>query len=67
MITNEIGSNAGRIWNILNEEGEQPVKGLIKKVKLTSPNFYMAVGWLAREKKIYHFKKDGVMMVSLKG
>jgi glucan-binding YG repeat protein len=68
MITSEIGSNAGKIWNILNEEGEQPVKGFMKKAKLTSPDFYMAVGWLAREGKIYHFKKDdGIMMVSLKG
>ncbi len=67
MITNEIGSNAGKIWNILNEEGEQPVKGVMKKAKLTSPNFYMAVGWLAREGKIYHFEEDNVMMISLKG
>lgn len=66
MITNKIGLNAGKIWNILNEEGEQPVKGLMKKIRLTSQDFYMAIGWLAREGKIYHFEKDGAMMITLK-
>lgn len=66
MITNEIGLNAGKIWNTLFDEGEQPVKNLIKKLKMTSPDFYMAVGWLAREGKIFHFEKDGVLTICLK-
>jgi len=66
MITNEIGLNAGKIWNTLFDEGEQPVKDLIKKLKMTSPDFFMAVGWLAREGKIFHFEKDGVLTICLK-
>lgn len=66
MITNGIGLNAGKIWNTLYDEGEQPVKDLIKKLKMTSPDFYMAVGWLAREGKIFHFEKDGVLTICLK-
>lgn len=66
MITNGIGLNAGKIWNTLFDEGEQPVKDLIKKLKMTSPDFYMAVGWLAREGKIFHFEKDGVLTICLK-
>ncbi len=66
MITNEIGLNAGKIWNTLFDEGELPVKNLIKKLKMTSPDFYMAVGWLAREGKIFHFEKDGVLTICLK-
>lgn len=66
MITNEIGLNAGKIWNTLFDVGEQPVKTLIKKLKMTSPDFYMAVGWLAREEKIFHFEKDGVLTICLK-
>ena len=66
MITNEIGLNAGKIWNTLNEQGEQPVKNLIKKLQLSGPGFYMAIGWLAREGKICHFEKDGAMTIYLK-
>lgn len=67
MITNEIGMNAGKIWNELNEQGEQSIKGLMKKLKLSSSDFHMAVGWLAREGKTFHFENDGIMMISLKG
>jgi hypothetical protein len=67
MITNEIGLNAGKIWNALNEQGEQSTKGLMKKLKLTTADFYMATGWLAREDKIFHFENGGNMMLILKG
>jgi hypothetical protein len=66
MITNEIGLNAGKIWKNLNESQEQSIKGLMKELKLSSSAFYMAIGWLAREGKIYHFEQDGVKMIGLK-
>lgn len=66
MITNEIGLNAGKIWNLLNEAGEHPVKDMVKKLKLSTSDFYMSVGWLAREGKIFHFEKDGVLTMCLR-
>ena len=66
MITNEIGLNAGKIWSLLNEQGEHSVKELKKELKLTDNEFFMAIGWLAREGKIFHFEKDKTLMVSLK-
>jgi len=66
MITTEIGLNAGKIWTFLNEKGDQPVKDMIKKLKLSAADFYMAIGWLAREGKIFHFEKEGVLTVCLK-
>lgn len=66
MITNEIGLNAGKIWNALNEQGEQSVKSLMKKLKLSSPDFYMAIGWLSREGKVWHYESEGVMMICLR-
>lgn len=66
MITHEIGINAGKIWNTLYDEGAQPVKNLIKKLKMTNQDFYMAIGWLAREEKLFHFEKDGIMTICLK-
>ena len=66
MITNEIGLNAGKVWSLLNEQGEHSVKELKKKLKLSDHEFFMAIGWLAREGKIFHFEKDETLMVSLK-
>lgn len=67
MITTEIGLNAGMVWNALSEQGEQSVKSLMKKLKLSSPDFYMATGWLSREGKIWHYEDEGVVMICLKG
>jgi hypothetical protein len=67
MITAEIGFNAGKIWEFLNENGEQPVKEMTKKLKLSTSDFHMAMGWLAREGKISYSENKGIMSVSLKG
>lgn len=66
MITNEIGLNAGKIWSLLNETGNLPVKEMVKKLKLSTSDFYLAMGWLAREEKVYHFENEGVLMVCLR-
>lgn len=66
MLTDESSLNAGKIWNLLNEHGEHSVKDLKKKLKLSEPEFFMAIGWLAREGKIFHFEKDETLMVGLK-
>ncbi|MBN1766892.1 MAG: winged helix-turn-helix domain-containing protein [Prolixibacteraceae bacterium] len=66
MITTEIGLNAGKIWCELCNSKEQTVKGLMKKVKLQANDYYMAIGWLAREGKIYHHEQDGVLRIGLK-
>jgi hypothetical protein len=66
MITNEIGLNAGKVWNLLNELGELSHKVAQKKLNLKSADYYMAVGWLAREGKICHFEKDDEIKVCLK-
>ena len=66
MIIEEIGSNAGKIWNLLDEQGNQSLKELKKKLKMTDQQFYLAVGWLAREGKIFDFEDDDVLMIGLK-
>jgi transcription initiation factor IIE alpha subunit len=52
MSTENIGINAGTIWNVLNEKGEMDVKVLKKSTKLSEKDLNMALGWLAREGKI---------------
>ena len=66
MITNEIGLNAGKIWKLLNELGDHSVKDMKKKLKLSVSDIYMALGWLAREEKTFHFESDGEWLVCLK-
>ena len=50
------GENAGKIWTTLNTYGPLNETNLIEKTKLTKNNFYAAIGWLARENKVY---RDG--------
>ena len=55
-LTTNFGQNAGKIWFSLNTIGPQSQSSLIKNTKLSLPDFYAGLGWLARENKIY---KDG--------
>ena len=54
---NEYGRNAGKIWVALNTFGPQNQSSLLKNTKLSINDFYVGVGWLARENKIY---KDNI-------
>jgi hypothetical protein len=53
----EIGQAAGNIWKVLKAEGETTVTRLKKKSGLPISNFYMGLGWLAREEKL-NFRRD---------
>jgi len=66
MITNEIGLNAGKIWNLLNEHGEHSVYEIAEELKISECDIKMAIGWLARESKIYHFIDGGEWLIGLK-
>ena len=52
MEINNIGNNAGLIWNALNENGRMTETKLKKETALASADFYAALGWLAREGKL---------------
>lgn len=56
-INKKIGINAGKIWDMLCNDGPQNQSSIMKKTKLQLKDFYSAVGWLARENKIL---RDGV-------
>jgi hypothetical protein len=51
-IINNFGSNAGKVWNALNEKGPLNQNKLMKTTKLSKYDIFSAVGWLAREDKI---------------
>lgn len=46
------GKNAGKLWTTLNEKGPLKKSEILKMTKITSNDFYVALGWLARENKI---------------
>lgn len=47
-----IGTNAGLIWNALNENNSMTLKDLKKATKLKEKEAFLALGWLAREGKV---------------
>lgn len=52
MLKEKAGSNAGQIWNALNEKGTMAFKELKKVTKFTDKDLYLGLGWLLREDKI---------------
>ena len=52
MEINNIGNNAGVIWNALNTNGKMTEATLKQESGLASAVFYTALGWLAREGKL---------------
>lgn len=57
-ITGKFGKNAGKIWSTLNEKGPMGKEDLVKVTKLKDREFYSAIGWLARENKIYRESEE---------
>lgn len=47
-----IGTNAGIIWNLLNNRQRWNVTQLIEASGLSEREIFAAIGWLARENKI---------------
>lgn len=47
-----IGTNAGLIWNALNENKSMTLKDLKKATKLKEKEAFLSLGWLAREGKV---------------
>ena len=56
-VIKSFGNNAGKIWDVLNRDGPQVQTKLQEKAHLRTEEFYGAVGWLARENKIFKDKR----------
>jgi len=51
-INTSFGTIAGKIWDALNEKGCLEKQTILDLTKLSEDDFYIGVGWLARENKI---------------
>jgi len=61
----KIGEIAGKIWEILGEKGEMKISQLPGTMKEKGDIVYQALGWLAREEKIFYSQKKNHTFVSL--
>lgn len=52
MLKNDIGKKAGTIWRLLAENGELTLRQIGEFTGFRENVIYLALGWLAREKKI---------------
>ena len=61
-----IGTNAGLVWNALNECGKMSVKAVKKATKIKAEkDMYAAFGWLAKEGKLSFEEIEGELFVAL--
>jgi hypothetical protein len=51
-LTNEIGHNAGKVWQVMNIWGEIDASTIKKLADINDEKFYCALGWLAKEDKL---------------
>lgn len=61
----KIGTNAGKVWTLLDGAGRQNLKDVKKSTKLTDKDLYAAIGWLAREGKITLEEVEKELYISL--
>ncbi len=52
MTKKQIGTNAGIIWNLLNDYQKWNISQLQEASGLSAQEIYTAIGWLSRENKI---------------
>ena len=51
-LTEKVGGDAGKIWNVLNANRDINITSIAKISQVSIRNAYTALGWLAREDKI---------------
>lgn len=62
----QIGFAAGKIWNVLSQNGESTLAALKKEIKAPTDLVLAGVGWLAREEKLQFTTSGRSVKLSLK-
>lgn len=65
MNKNEIGLNAGKVWQLLSDNAKWSYGTLKKKSGLKDKELGAALGWLAREDKIEMYDEEEDLYISL--
>lgn len=61
----QIGIDAGKIWNELELNGEMTTGALKKSLGLAPFNLNVAIGWLAREEKVSMSRNGNTIKIRL--
>ncbi|MDD3807054.1 MAG: winged helix-turn-helix domain-containing protein [Candidatus Marinimicrobia bacterium] len=62
----QVGNIAGKVWQLLHEEGPKSVSTLVKETGEKKDFVLMAIGWLLREDKLSTEVKGNCTLFSLK-
>ncbi|MDH6357997.1 winged helix-turn-helix domain-containing protein [Parabacteroides sp. PF5-9] len=65
MEKNDVGRNAGRVWQILAEKRSTSIRKIGELTHWSESHIFMALGWLARENKIRFNNQNGILYVEL--
>lgn len=65
MLKNDIGINAGVIWQLLSDEGALSIRQVGELTGYNDKNIYLALGWLSRENKIQFIYKNEILYIEL--
>lgn len=66
MMKYQIGLNAGIIWQTIEKNStDTKIETVLKKSRLKKEDFYLALGWLAREDKIIFRDEKGKTFIFL--
>lgn len=65
MNKDEIGLNAGKVWQLLSDNAKWSYGTLKKKSGLKDKELGAALGWLAREDKIEMYDEEEDLYISL--
>ncbi len=58
MIKSQIGTNVGKIWQLIDESQITSVFEIEKALSMQRQDVLMALGWLACENKIHFLSED---------
>ncbi|MCD6292473.1 MAG: winged helix-turn-helix domain-containing protein [Deltaproteobacteria bacterium] len=65
VMIDQIGIDAGKVWNELELNGEMTTGALKKSLGMAPFDLNIAIGWLAREDKISLTRKGNTIKVKL--
>ena len=65
MNKNQIGTNAGIVWKLLSDNAHWEYDKLKQASALSDRDLNAAIGWLAREDKIFLRKREGMLFASI--
>ncbi len=63
MLKMQIGTDAGRIWRYLDQKGEATIGELAQSLSMSESDVNRALGWLAREDKVFFYQKEENLLV----